>query len=196
MELEQQVIWHGTVQEMQKTVRKAISGRICGLTLSDIDLGNRIINIDHQLQRSSKMEYIIESTKTNAGIRKLPKITPHVCRHTHCSNMAKAGINPKTLQYLMGHSDIGVTLNTYTHLGLEDAEDELKRVKGLKDARKGTLFRQGVFHLGKGSIENVVVWAGDFCYNVWENPIVKLCTRLPKNALVSAKRGVVLHPLV
>lgn len=36
----------------------------------------------------------------------------------------------------MGHSDIGVTLNTYTHLGLEDAEDELKRVKGLEDARK------------------------------------------------------------
>lgn len=174
----------------------------CGLTLSDIDMEKRIINIDHQLQRSSKMEYIIESTKTNAGTRKLPmtddvaqcfqaiiedreppeheriidgyggflftdkngypevamhwehrfkhmvnryneiyrvqmpKITPHVCRHTYCSNMAKAGMNPKTLQYLMGHSDIGVTLNTYTHLGLEDAEDELKRVKGMEDARK------------------------------------------------------------
>ena len=46
----------------------------------------------------------------------LPKITPHVCRHTYCSNMAKSGMNPKTLQYLMGHSDIGVTLNTYTCL--------------------------------------------------------------------------------
>lgn len=42
----------------------------------------------------------------------LPKITPHVCRHTYCSNMAKSGMNPKTLQYLMGHADIGVTLNT------------------------------------------------------------------------------------
>ena len=41
----------------------------------------------------------------------LPKITPHVCRHTYCSNMAKSGMNPKTLQYLMGHSDIGVILN-------------------------------------------------------------------------------------
>ena len=53
------------------------------------------------------------------------KITPHVCRHTYCSNMAKSGMNPKTLQYLMGHSDIGVTLNTYTHLGAEDAREEL-----------------------------------------------------------------------
>ena len=58
----------------------------------------------------------------------MPKVTPHVCRHTYCSNMAKSGMNPKTLQYLMGHSDIGVTLNTYTHLGLEDAKQEVGRV--------------------------------------------------------------------
>lgn len=50
--------------------------------------------------------------------------------------MAKSGMNPKTLQYLMGHSEIGVTLNTYTHLGLEDATDELKRMEDLENARK------------------------------------------------------------
>ena len=174
----------------------------CGLTLKDIDLNNRIVNIDHQLQRTSDMKYIIEKTKTTAGTRKLPitddvaqcfqsiiedreppknekfidgyagflyfdkegmplvamhwehrfnhmvkrynaiyriqmpNITPHICRHTYCSNMAKSGMNPKTLQYLMGHSDIGVTLNTYTHLGLEDAENELKRMEELENARK------------------------------------------------------------
>ena len=58
------------------------------------------------------MKLVIESTKTNAGT------------------------NPKTLQYLMGHSDIGVTLNTYTYLGLEDAADELKRMEDLEVARK------------------------------------------------------------
>ena len=63
----------------------------------------------------------------------MPNITPHVCRHTYCSNMAKSGMNPKTLQYLIGHSDIDVTLNTYTHLGLQDAKDEMER---LKDAQK------------------------------------------------------------
>ena len=174
----------------------------CGLTLRDIDLENHVINIDHQLQRTSDMTLVIEATKTNAGTRKLPitedvarcfaaiiedrpkvrnekmidghvgflfldkaglpevamhwehrfnhmvkryneifriqmpSITPHVCRHTYCSNMAKSGMNPKTLQYLMGHSDIGVTLNTYTHLGLEDATDELKRMKDLENAKK------------------------------------------------------------
>ena len=58
----------------------------------------------------------------------MPAVTPHVCRHTFCSNMAKSGMNPKTLQYIMGHSDISVTLNTYTHVGFEDAECELQRV--------------------------------------------------------------------
>lgn len=58
----------------------------------------------------------------------MPCITPHVCRHTFCSNMAKSGMNPKMLQYIMGHSDIGVTLNTYTHLQFEDALKEMKKV--------------------------------------------------------------------
>ena len=49
--------------------------------------------------------------------------------------MAKAGMNPKTLQYLMGHSDIGVTMNTYTHLGLEDAKEEMIRMEELNAAR-------------------------------------------------------------
>lgn len=174
----------------------------CGLTLKDIDLKNKTVNIDHQLQRTSKREYVIEPTKTNAGTRvipitdevaemfrsiiedrpqyktekivagysgflfldkdgmplvamhwehrfnsmvgryneiykvQMPNITPHVCRHTYCSNQAKAGMNPKTLQYLMGHSDIAVTLNVYTHVGLEDAENELRKMQTLEGARK------------------------------------------------------------
>ena len=60
--------------------------------------------------------------------QELPKITPHVCRHTFCSNMAKSGMNPKTLQKIMGHSDIGVTLNTYTHLDFDDIQKEMKEV--------------------------------------------------------------------
>ena len=58
----------------------------------------------------------------------MPKVTPHVCRHTYCSKMASARMNPKTLQYIMGHSDISVTLNTYTHLGFEDASAEIRRL--------------------------------------------------------------------
>ena len=58
----------------------------------------------------------------------MPKVTPHVCRHTYCSKKARQGMNPKTLQYIMGHSDICITYNTYTHLGLADAKEEMDRV--------------------------------------------------------------------
>ena len=66
----------------------------------------------------------------------MSNITSHICRHTYCTHQAKAGMNPKTLQYLMGHSEMGVTLNTYTHLGLEDAAEEMKRMQKLEEARK------------------------------------------------------------
>ena len=66
----------------------------------------------------------------------MPNITPHVCRHTYCSIQARAGMYPKTLQYLMGHSEISVTLDVYTHLGLEDAAAELHRMEEVQNARQ------------------------------------------------------------
>ena len=39
-------------------------------------------------------------------------------------------MNPKTLQYILGHSEIGVTLNTYTHFGFDEASVEVKRISG------------------------------------------------------------------
>lgn len=59
----------------------------------------------------------------------MPKITPHVCRHTYCSHMASAGMNPKHLQYLMGHSEIGVTLDTYTHVDIDQVFKEVNKLK-------------------------------------------------------------------
>ena len=44
----------------------------CGLTMQDIDLKNRGVNIDHQFQRASDMRLIIQPTKTNAGTRRIP----------------------------------------------------------------------------------------------------------------------------
>ena len=57
----------------------------------------------------------------------LPKITPHVMRHTFCTRLANAGMNPRALQYVMGHSNITITLNLYTHASLETVKSELQR---------------------------------------------------------------------
>ena len=56
----------------------------------------------------------------------LPKITPHICRHTYCTNMAKAGINPVYLAYLMGHRDKEITLNVYTTINENNSFDAIR----------------------------------------------------------------------
>lgn len=59
----------------------------------------------------------------------MPKVTPHVCRHTYCSHCASSGMNPEHLQYLIGYSDIGVTFNTYTHVDFENVKKEVKSLE-------------------------------------------------------------------
>lgn len=76
------------------------------------------------------MQHIREKYNSIYKIQ-MPRVTPHVCRYTFCSKMAKSGMNPKTLQYIMGHSDISVTLNVYTHVSVDDAKEEMKRVSSL-----------------------------------------------------------------
>ena len=61
----------------------------------------------------------------------LPNITPHVLRHTFCTNMANAGMGSKDLQYIMGHSDISTTLNTYTHASYDHAAEQMSRLVDL-----------------------------------------------------------------
>ena len=55
----------------------------------------------------------------------LPHITPNVMRHTFCTKLANAGMDVKSLQYVMGHSDVGVTLNVYTHANYDRAEEQM-----------------------------------------------------------------------
>ena len=62
----------------------------------------------------------------------LPPVSPHICRHTYCTSMARTGISPHILQYLMGHYEISTTLDVYTHFNLEDARREMKRIEALE----------------------------------------------------------------
>jgi len=167
---------------------------LCGLTDTDIDFNNRIINVDHQLLKSSKIGYYVEVPKTESGVRQIPMsdkvyqafkrvlqnrkgakpiiidgygnflflnrdglpkvavnydsmfkglakkynktheealpkvMTPHTLRHTFCTNMANKGMNPKALQYLMGHSNITMTLNYYAHATFDSAKAEMDRL--------------------------------------------------------------------
>lgn len=59
---------------------------------------------------------------------KLPHITPHVLRHTFCTDLLNAGMNPKYVQYLMGHSKIEITMNVYAHANTEAVKDAFAKI--------------------------------------------------------------------
>lgn len=60
----------------------------------------------------------------------VPYLTrPHVLRHTGCTRMAETGMDPKVLQYLMGHNDITVTMGVYNHISdRRRIEQEINRL--------------------------------------------------------------------
>jgi integrase len=45
----------------------------------------------------------------------LPRIRFHDLRHTHASLALSAGVHPKVVSERLGHADIALTLNTYSH---------------------------------------------------------------------------------
>lgn len=59
-----------------------------------------------------------------------PSVTPHILRHTFCTNAQRAGMDVKTLQYLMGHSNVSVTLDVYAHADYESVKQVFKKVAG------------------------------------------------------------------
>lgn len=60
--------------------------------------------------------------------RSFPTVTPHVLRHTFCTNMQRTGIDVKSLQYLMGHSNVSVTLDIYTHTSFSAVQEAFNKV--------------------------------------------------------------------
>ena len=91
------------------------------------------LHIENEMRRAMK-----KFRKLHPDIR-LPHITPHVFRHTFCTNMANAGMDVKNLQYLMGHSEVGVTLNVYTHANYDKAADQLRKVVDFGPVRRNAV---------------------------------------------------------
>ena len=87
-------------------------------------------------------------TKTDAGIRDIPMtqmvydafrkqrelnlmppISSHTLRHTGCTRLGENNVNPKVMQYVMGHSDAQITMNVYNHIAEKShVENEMSKM--------------------------------------------------------------------
>ena len=67
---------------------------------------------------------------------KLPPIRLHDLRHSNATAMIAAGVNAKVVQHRLGHANVSITLNTYTHV-LPEMDQEAA------DALNNALFSSG-----------------------------------------------------
>lgn len=59
----------------------------------------------------------------------LPHVSAHILRHTACTRLAETGLEPKVLQYIMGHANVSITLDVYTHLDFTEIQEKIELVQ-------------------------------------------------------------------
>ncbi len=63
----------------------------------------------------------------------IDRFSMHVLRHTMATRCIEGGMRPKTLQVLLGHSNVGITMRIYVHVTEEEKVKEIERIeKALK----------------------------------------------------------------
>lgn len=60
----------------------------------------------------------------------IKRFSMHVLRHTFATRCIEAGMMPKTLQKILGHSNIGITMNLYVHITEDEKHKEIELVAG------------------------------------------------------------------
>ena len=91
----------------------------------------------------------------------LPRFTFHALRHTFATRMLEANVPAKVVQDVLGHADVTLTLNTYSHVIGSTAHEQMAKINNLFQAddtvkqqpvRKPTIKQQ--IADGKKEIEN------------------------------------------
>jgi integrase len=70
-------------------------------------------------------------TKTFANLvakADIPRITFHGLRHTHATDLLRAGVHPKIASERLGHASISITMDTYSHALPGMQEDAAQRI--------------------------------------------------------------------
>lgn len=133
---------------VKETTKTSKSYRTIGLTTQSINLLKTLI-LENKKENQWNEEFIdrgyvftntagspIDLNKINSIIKEAAEIssikkrvTTHTLRHTHISTLAQLGINLKAIQERVGHSDYKTTLEIYTHVTDQMAEDMMNKLE-------------------------------------------------------------------
>lgn len=96
---------------------------------------------DHDIQQLNKPVFrsqfghlaeaatIAKEIKRICSIAGIERFTAHSFRHTFATRAIESGMNYKTLQTILGHSNISMTLGLYAHVTAETKEKEMQKIR-------------------------------------------------------------------
>jgi len=102
-------------KEREKRTRK-----ICDIRYNDFVFVNR----NGMPTKNSAYDSTLYKLAEKAGI---PKFSMHTLRHTFATRAIEADMRPKTLQEILGHANLGITMNLYVHVTEDEKEKEIKK---------------------------------------------------------------------
>ena len=85
---------------------------------------NIFVNSRGNPTTATNYDKALKAISRKAGME---NVSMHSLRHTFATRCFEAGMNPKTLQRIMGHSDLSITMNLYVHVTDDTVKDEMTK---------------------------------------------------------------------
>lgn len=82
------------------------------------------LNRNGKLLPNSNYDRYLEKICDKAGIE---RISMHTLRHTFATRCIESGMKPKTLQKILGHANISITMDLYVHVTEDEKEKEMQQ---------------------------------------------------------------------
>ena len=74
--------------------------------------------------------------KNNPAFTCQANISTHILRHTACTRMAEKGMDQRTLQEIMGHQNLALTMKVYNHVDEKRMRDEMDKLDAVRNVSK------------------------------------------------------------
>lgn len=90
----------------------------------------------HRIVYECNAGKIANAIKTDTEPELLPNISNHILRHTACPRMAEKGMDQRTLQEIMGHQNLALTMKVYNHVDEKRMRDEMDKLDAVQNVRE------------------------------------------------------------
>lgn len=110
-------------------------------SLRDIPISSKLLPLLKQMKNRTKSDFVVSdgngfvSTRTydyryHSVLKKcgIPSVNYHALRHTFATRCIEAGVDVKSLSEILGHANVGITLNTYVHSSMELKRNQLEKL--------------------------------------------------------------------